>query len=84
MAEVSLAWGAGTLELKLPESWSLVQVAQSQMPRAAADWPDRLGRALNKPEGKPPLADLLRPWAAAAASCWCWRISPGTARWPSS
>lgn len=63
MAEVQVPWGTSHLTVPLPEHWTLAQVAQPQMPRAPVDWPERLARALARPEGTPPLADLVRPLA---------------------
>jgi lactate racemase len=61
MAEVQVPWGSGQLTVPLPDHWSIAQIAQPQMPRAPVDWPDRLARALSRPDGTEPLADLVRP-----------------------
>ncbi|MFW6132550.1 MAG: lactate racemase domain-containing protein [Planctomycetota bacterium] len=59
MPEISVPWGAATLELDLPAHWTVRQVAQPQMRPAPGDWTERLARALNQPGTGPGLDRLL-------------------------
>lgn len=60
MADISLPWGRETLEIQLPENWTLLQTAQPDLPPARPEWPENLARALMNPEGLPPLAKMLQ------------------------
>ncbi len=59
MADVSIPWGRETWSVALPGHWKVQQVAAAHVSPAREDWPDRLGVALARPEGTPPLAKLL-------------------------
>jgi lactate racemase len=59
MAELSLPWGNQQLPISLPESWTLLQVANPELKPAPADWPDRLAAALLQPGTGLPLERLL-------------------------
>jgi len=59
MAPLSVPWGDGDLTLSLPDHWTLAQVARPSLPRAPADWPDRLAQSLNRPEGSDSLSAVL-------------------------
>ncbi|OPX24822.1 MAG: hypothetical protein B1H04_01360 [Planctomycetales bacterium 4484_123] len=59
MPTVTVPWGQETFSLELPRDWTVQQTAQPQAPPASEDWPDVLARALNRPEGTPPLEELL-------------------------
>jgi nickel-dependent lactate racemase len=60
MPEVSLPWGQdGPLKVLLPDHWALQQVAETSLPPAGDDWPDRLGQALAQPTGELPLGQLI-------------------------
>ncbi|MFW6155273.1 MAG: lactate racemase domain-containing protein, partial [Planctomycetota bacterium] len=59
MAPLSVPWGDGALELPLPDHWTVAQVAHPSLPKAPADWPDRLARSLNRPEGSQSLSAVL-------------------------
>jgi len=60
MADWSVPWGTGELALPIPDHWSVVQTAKPQVPSAPADWSDRLAASLLRPEGSPPLPEVLR------------------------
>jgi lactate racemase len=60
MADLSVPWGTGELALPIPDHWSVVQTARPQVPSATADWPDRLSASLLRPDGAPPLPEVLR------------------------
>ena len=59
MADCQVPWGDTKLSLPLPENWTLAQLASPAARPAPTDWPERLAVALTRPEGMPPLADLL-------------------------
>jgi len=59
MAEVSVPWGREQLTFKLPEHWTLQQVAEPALRPAPKDWPDRLGVAMSQPGTGLPLSKLL-------------------------
>lgn len=59
MPQCTIPWGNGELDLPLPEDWTLAQTATPAVPPAPSDWTDRLGTCLTKPEGAPPLAEVL-------------------------
>jgi len=59
MPEITLPSRHGDWELSLPDHWQVQQVAEASLRPAAADWPDRLARALNQPTSGQPLARLL-------------------------
>ena len=59
MPELSVPWGHDQLELKLPDSWQVEQVASRSVQRAPEDWPERLALALSQPAVGVPLGRLL-------------------------
>lgn len=60
MAQCQVPWGSDALTVSLPDDWDLVQVAAPELPKASAEWPDRLAESLNRPDGTAPLAELAR------------------------
>ena len=60
MPQVSVPWGAGRLDVALPGSWTIQQVAEPSLRSAPADWRDRLARSMAQPGAGPRLPDLLK------------------------
>ena len=70
MPEISVPWGDGEMSLALPEHWQIQQVAQSSLPAATEDWPERLAMALAQPSAGDPLSKLLpSPQGSAYTTC---------------
>ena len=59
MADISVQWGDDTLTIPLPSSWTVRQTAIPTIAPASDDWPERLARALTRPEAMPPLGEIL-------------------------
>jgi len=59
MPKLSVPWGHDELEISLPESWTVEQVASASLKPAPADWPRRLARALSHPTAGEPLGKIL-------------------------
>jgi nickel-dependent lactate racemase len=59
MPNLSVPWGHEQLEVSLPESWDVQQVASPALRSAPKDWADRLALALSQPAAGEPLGRLL-------------------------
>lgn len=59
MPDLALPWGDGKLEVSLPETWTLQQVATAELRSVGKDWPDRIAAALNQPCAGETLGKLL-------------------------
>lgn len=59
MPDIALPWGANSLNVSLPDNWTIQQVAEPATSPADPDWPDRLGRALTQPATGTSLSKLL-------------------------
>lgn len=59
MTELTLPWGQQQMPISLPDSWTLLQVANPELKPADKDWPERLAAALVQPGTGLPLERLL-------------------------
>ena len=60
MAELTVPWCGGELDVSLPRRWTLQQTAGPELKSAPADWPQRLAAALEQPGTGLPLSKLLQ------------------------
>lgn len=60
MPDLPIPWGDGALDVPLPESWRVEQVASPSLKPAPEDWPERLSLALSQPVDSPPLGTMLK------------------------
>ncbi len=59
MTDISIQWGDDVLAVPLPADWTVQQIATPTIIPAGNDWPERLARALTRPEAMRPLGELL-------------------------
>ena len=59
MPELSVPWGHDKLDVSLPSTWKVAQVASPALRRAASDWTQRLAMALTQPAAGLALGKLL-------------------------